>query len=167
MLLWTLRCVHPFMFVFSFWVFLFWLFFKRYTQKGKCWVKWPSCFSFFETPPYWCPQQLPQFTLPATVHNCSLFSASTSTFAICVLLDDGHSESWGGISLWFGFAFPWWWATGSIFWCSRYQLCKTAALLITDVLCLHTGARSCMSKLLVKNSFLSESRFVVVVVMFL
>ena len=50
------------------------------------------CFQFFEEPPYCSPQWLHQFTFPPTVQVASLSSTSSSTFIVCRLFDDGHSD---------------------------------------------------------------------------
>ena len=49
-------------------------------------------FLVFEKPSYCFPRWLHKFTFPPTVYKGFLFSVSSSTFVICVLIDDSHSD---------------------------------------------------------------------------
>ena len=51
-----------------------------------------SIFRFFKEPPYCSLQWRYQFTFPPTVYKGFLFSISSSTFVICVLIDDSRSD---------------------------------------------------------------------------
>ena len=50
------------------------------------------CLVFFNNSTYHLPQWLDQFTFPPTVQEHSLFSTPSSTFIVCRLFDDGHSD---------------------------------------------------------------------------
>ena len=51
------------------------------------------CFVFFFNEPQYCfLQWLHQFTFSPTVHKGSLFSTTCSTFIVCRLFDDSHSN---------------------------------------------------------------------------
>ena len=52
------------------------------------------------------------------VYEGFLFSTSLSTFVICVLFENSHSDRCSDISLWFWLVFPWWLALLSIFSCA-------------------------------------------------
>ena len=60
-----------------------------------------------------------QFTFPSTVYKGSLFSTSSQTFVIFWWYP--FWQVWGGISLWFWFAFPWWLVMLSTFSCSSWS----------------------------------------------
>ena len=49
-------------------------------------------FLVFKESPYHLPLWLYQFTFPPTVQELSLFSTPSSTFIVCRLFDEGHSD---------------------------------------------------------------------------
>ena len=71
------------------------IFFGYIPRSGIAGSYCSSIFHFFQKPPYYFPQWLPQFTFPPTAYEDSLFSTSLPTFVICVLFDAVHSDMCG------------------------------------------------------------------------
>ena len=114
---------------------LFLFFFQIYTQGWNFLDIYPGVGHMvilvlvFKKPPYCFSQWLHQFISPPTTFEGSLFSTSLPTFVICRLFDWQSSwQVWGGISLWFWFALPWWLVILGIFscvcWLSAFSLGK-------------------------------------------
>ena len=65
---------------------------SAFMPKSRIPGSYGSFIPIFKVSPYRFPQWLYQFTFPQTVQEQSLFSTPSTTYIVCRLLDDGHSD---------------------------------------------------------------------------
>ena len=126
MLQWILQCRYLFKLVFCGCFFFF--FFDRYPGVELLGHRVALLLVFWGTSILVSIVLAPIYILTNSLH--SLFSTSLTTFAICGLFDDGHSDRCEVISLWVWSAYLWWLSMLSIFLCACWP---SACLLWVNV----------------------------------